>query len=183
MAQDRSMGDWQRSGTESRSSSIRKMERSRARSPRPASCRVVCAACDAWACRQQEFKAFRTTMARCQQGKHAGRSAPSRGGWPCTTATRFTRAGSSQPWRGQRQSGMISWTTRSSRSHADGTNDWWAWGPCRTECVAPPAGAIIICLRRPGWPWPHYTTFTTNGHEVDLRETCPMDVKAQARVD
>ena len=50
--------------------------------------------------------------------------------------------------------------------------------------VAGPTGAIIMCLRQLGWTWPHHTTFVTaSGHEVDLRQICPRDVKAQATVD
>ena len=49
--------------------------------------------------------------------------------------------------------------------------------------VAGPTGAIIMCLKQLGWSWPHHTTFvTTNGHEIDLRQICPRDVKAQALV-
>ena len=50
--------------------------------------------------------------------------------------------------------------------------------------VSGPTGATIMCLRQLGWTWPHHTNFvTTSGHSIDLRETCPMDVKAQAGVD
>ena len=50
--------------------------------------------------------------------------------------------------------------------------------------VSGPTGAIIMCLRRLVWTWPHHTTFVTaNGHEVDLRQICPRYVKAQATVD
>ena len=41
-----------------------------------------------------------------------------------------------------------------------------------------------MCLKQLGWSWPHHTTFVTaNGHEIDLRQICPRDVKAQALVD
>ena len=50
--------------------------------------------------------------------------------------------------------------------------------------VSGPTGAIIMCLRQLGWTWPHHATFiTASGHEIDLYETCPIDVKAQSRVD
>ena len=50
--------------------------------------------------------------------------------------------------------------------------------------VSGPTGAITMCLRQLGWTWPHHTTFVTaSGHEVDLRQICPRDVKAQATVD
>ena len=50
--------------------------------------------------------------------------------------------------------------------------------------VSGPTGAIIMCLTQLGWTWPHHTTFVTaSGHEVDLRQICPRDVKAQATVD
>ena len=46
--------------------------------------------------------------------------------------------------------------------------------------VSGPTGAIIMCMRQLGWTWPHHTTFVTaSGHEMDLRQTCHMDVKAQ----
>ena len=41
-----------------------------------------------------------------------------------------------------------------------------------------------MCLRQLGWSWPHHTTLiTANGHELDLRQICPRDVKSQAMVD
>ena len=47
--------------------------------------------------------------------------------------------------------------------------------------VSGPMGAIIMCLRQLGWTWPHHTTFVTaSGHEVDVRQICTRDVKAQA---
>ena len=50
--------------------------------------------------------------------------------------------------------------------------------------VSGPTGAKIKCLRQLGWTWPHHTTFVTaSGHEVDLRQICSRDVKAQAAVD
>ena len=50
--------------------------------------------------------------------------------------------------------------------------------------VSGPTGAVIMCLRQLEWTWPHHTTFVTaRGHEVDLRQICLRDVKAQARVD
>ena len=53
----------------------------------------------------------------------------------------------------------------------------WSW-------VSGSTGAIIMCLRQLGWTWQHHTTFVTaNGHELDLQETCPVNVMAQARVD
>ena len=50
--------------------------------------------------------------------------------------------------------------------------------------VSGPTGAIVMFLRQLGWTWPHHTTFVTaSGHEVDLRQICPRDVKAQTTVD
>ena len=41
-----------------------------------------------------------------------------------------------------------------------------------------------MCLKQLGWTWPHHATFiTASGYVINLRETCPMDVKAQAKVD
>ena len=63
------------------------------------------------------------------------------------------------------------------------------WGHCDT-CVRELETAFFgclrpsLCLRQLVWTSPHHTTFVTaSGHEVDLRETCSMDVMAQARVD
>ena len=50
--------------------------------------------------------------------------------------------------------------------------------------VSGSTGAIIMCLRQLGLTSPHHTAFVTaNWHEVDLRQICPRDVKAQATVD
>ena len=57
----------------------------------------------------------------CHASSLCGRSS---GGWPRMSATRST--GSSRLWRGRRQYGMSSWTTRSCTRHGDGSNDWWA---------------------------------------------------------
>ena len=48
--------------------------------------------------------------------------------------------------------------------------------------VSGPTGAIIMWQL--GWSWPHHAVFiTANGHELDLRQICPRDVKSQAMVD
>ena len=50
--------------------------------------------------------------------------------------------------------------------------------------TAATTGGPETSVEQSQWTWPHHTTFVTASlHEVDLRETCFMDVKAQATVD
>ena len=87
-----------------------------------ASCRVACTAYGACPCRQRQPRPSRRRLdGVCQASTRAARS---RGGWPCMSATRSTRAGSSRLWSGQRQSGMSSWTTWNCTRHGDDSNDW-----------------------------------------------------------
>ena len=126
-------------------------------------------------------KAFRTTIGRCLLGKHGGRSLT----WPlairecdpihaCRVEPTVARA--EAVWDEQLDDAELHKAWRR-QQRLVGLKPLWS-------TVSGPTGAIIMCLRQLRWTWPHHTTFlAASGHEGDLRETCPVDVMAQARVD
>ena len=58
------------------------------------------------------------------------------------------------------------------------------WKDPRWHAVEGPEGAIAITIRTLKWKWPAWHTFITgSGLKIDIRETCPADVRAMARQD
>ena len=126
-------------------------------------------------------KALRTTIGQCLPGKHAGRS-----------LTWRLAVHECDPIHTCRVEPIVAWAEAVWDKQLDDAELHRAWRQQqrrvgmkpRWSRVSGPTGATIMCLRQLGWTWPHHTTFvTSNGHLIDLRETCPMDVKAQAGVD
>ena len=127
------------------------------------------------------LKAFRTTVGRCLPGRHAGRSLT----WRLATHE-------CDPTHTCRVETIVAWAEAVWDEQLDDADLHKTWRrqqrlvglkPAWSK-VSGPTGAIIMCLRQLGWTWPHHTTFVTaSGHEVDLRQICPREVKVQATVD
>ena len=125
--------------------------------------------------------AFRTTTVRCLPGKHAGRS-----------LTWRLAIHECDPIHACRVEPIVAWAEAVWNEQLDDAELHKAWRRQQRlvgltplwSRVSGTMGAIITCLKNLGWTWPHHTSFVTaSGHEVDLREVCPTDVKAQARVN
>ena len=127
------------------------------------------------------LKAFRTTVGRCLPGKHAGRSLTWRLAMHECDPTHTCRV---EP--------IVAWAEAVWEEQLDDADLYRAWRrqqrlvglkPSWSK-VSGPTGAIIMCLRQLERSRPHHTTFiTANGHELDVRQICPRDVKSQAMVD
>ena len=123
-------------------------------------------------------KALRTIIGQCLPGKHAGRS-----------LTWRLAVHECDPIHACRVEPIVAWAEAVWDEQLDDSELYKAWKQQQRRVgmkpmwsrVSGPTGAAIMCLRRLGWTWPHHTTFVTaSGHVINLRETCPMDVKAQA---
>ena len=129
------------------------------------------------------LKAFRTTIGRCLPGKHAGRRTFTH------LAAGDARVRSDTHVQGGAHRGMAEAIWDEQLNDVDLHRAWRRQQ--RMEGLKPSwskslarQGPSSLCLKQLGWSWPHHTTFVTaNGHEIDLRQICPRDVKAQALVD
>ena len=127
------------------------------------------------------LKASRTTVGRCLPGKHAGRSLTWRlAMYEC------------DPTHTCRVEPIVAWAEAVWDEQLDDADLHRGWRrqqrlvglkPSWSK-VSGPTGAIVMCLRQLGWTWPNHTTFViAKGHELDLRQICFRNVKAQAMVD
>ena len=127
------------------------------------------------------LKAFRTTIGRACQAKHAGRF--------LTWRRAVHQCDPTHPCRAEP---IVAWAEAVWDEQLEDADRHKAWRrQQRLVCLEPawskvsgPTGAIIMCLRQTGWTWPHHTTFVVaSGHEVDIRQIRPRHVEAQAAVD